>query len=78
MMGHEYDGPVQILPVQILPVQILWEWETKMAERIALVDDDQNIRTSVSMPSMRGILMSKTPRLAGPRASPTKAASPSW
>ena len=42
--GHEYDGPVQILPDQIL-----WEWETKMADRIALVDDDQNILTSVSL-----------------------------
>jgi hypothetical protein len=24
-MGHEYDGPVQILPDRILPDQILWE-----------------------------------------------------
>ena len=44
MVGHEYGGPVQILPDQIL-----WEWETKMADRIALVDDDQNILTSVSL-----------------------------
>ena len=27
----------------------MWEWETKMADRIALVDDDQNILTSVSL-----------------------------
>ena len=42
-------GPVQILAVQILLDRILWEWETKMADRIALVDDDQNILTSVSL-----------------------------
>ena len=47
--GHEYDGPVQILPGRIVPDRILWEWETKMADRIALVDDDQNILTSVSL-----------------------------
>ena len=39
MTGHEHDGPDRIL----------WEWETKMADRIALVDDDQNILTSVSL-----------------------------
>ena len=42
-------GPVQILAVQILLDRILREWETKMADRIALVDDDQNILTSVSL-----------------------------